>query len=117
MSYFKINNVDYSMYVNKLVVDKRHVYTTRTNSKGTARVTPINVKHDLTVGIIPLDAAAMISLQRAMSEAVVTISYLSPETGLEETIQCLIANKTTEYYTIQDSKVKFNAFTLTLTEL
>lgn len=105
------------MYVNKLVVDKRHVYTSKTNSKGTARITPINVKHDLTVGIIPLDAAAMVALQRAISDAVVTVSYLSPETGVLENIQCLIANKTTEYYTIQNSNVKFKAFTLTLLEL
>lgn len=63
MTYFKINDIDYSMYVNELKVSKEANYNAQTNAHGDTVVDFINSKREIEVGIIPLDAEAMLSLQ------------------------------------------------------
>jgi len=118
MTYFKINGVDYSKYVNKLVVTNNVNYNAQTNAAGNTVVDYINTKREIEVGIIPLDSEAMMALQKAIRAFSVNISFLNPTTGqIEEDVSCIIPEDEVEYYTIQANKVLFNAFSLTFTEL
>ena len=117
MTYFKINGIDFSMYVNKLKVAREHIYKGMTNASGNLLVKYVNTKRIIEVGIIPLDSAAMQSLQAQINEFQVTVSYLDPETGtLEENVKCIIPHNSVEYYTVQAGNVKFKAFSLELKE-
>ena len=118
MSYFKINNTDFSMYVNKLKVAREHVYKGQTNASGNTLVKYVNTKRIIEVGIIPLDAESMASLQTEINKFKVTVSYLDPETGaLVENINCIIPHNSVEYYTVQAGNTTFKAFSLELKEL
>ncbi|WP_299043897.1 hypothetical protein [uncultured Campylobacter sp.] len=44
MTYFKIGDVDFSMYVNELKVKKQHNYIAQTNAAGDSVVDYINSK-------------------------------------------------------------------------
>lgn len=118
MTYFKINDVDYSMYVNMLRVNNIHQYNSQVNAAGNTVVDYINRKRNITVGIIPLDDLAMKNLQTAIKEFNVSITFRNPETGeLEENINCILPEAEIEYYTIQVNKVSYNGFELTFNEL
>lgn len=118
LAYFKIGDTDFSMYVNELNVTKTANYNAQTNANGDTVVEYINSKRVIDVGIIPLNDAAMVSLQQAISAFNVSISFLNPVTNaIEENINCIIPEDTVEYYTIQAGKVLFNAFTLQFIEL
>lgn len=118
MAYFKINNFDFSMSVNKLEIKKAANYTAQTNAAGDTVVDYINSKRKITVGIIPLNGEDMKSLQTAISNFAVNISFLNPTTNtIEENVACIIPDNAVSYYTIQTGKVLLNAFTLTFTEL
>lgn len=118
MAYFKINNVDYSMYVNSLEITTDTNYNAQTNAAGNTVVDYINQKRQIKVGIIPLDNVVMASLKKAIDEFNVSISFLNPNTkSLEENIDVIIPSNAVKYYTIQVNKVSFDGFTLTFTEL
>lgn len=119
MAYFKINGKDYSMYVNKLLVDTKHKYTARENASGNLMVKYITKKHNVQVGIIPLDAAALRSLTAELNGGSFekNITYLDPETNSLKTIRCIIPINTIEYYTIQAGNTMAKAFNFTCEEL
>lgn len=118
MAYFKINDTDYSMYVNELKVLKDTNYNAQTNAAGNTVVDFINHKRTIEVGIIPLDSEVMAALQSAIDAFSVSISFRNPMTGaLEENINCIIPTNEVEYYTIQVDKVLYKAFTLEFIEL
>lgn len=117
MAYFKINDTDYSMYVNELRVNKAAHYNSQTNAAGNTVVDYINSKRNIEVGIIPLDAAAMAKLQADIDAFNVSISFLNPKTKALETINCIIPEDNVDYYTIRADKTTFNAFSLTFIEL
>jgi hypothetical protein len=123
MAYFKINGTDFSKYVNKLLIDTKHKYTARENASGNLMVKYIAKKHNVQVGIIPLDAAALKSLESALKVDPPNkpfekeITYLDPETNSLRTIRCIIPIHTIEYYTIQAGNVMTKAFTFTCEEL
>lgn len=118
MSYFKMNGIDYSIYVSGLKVDNAANYTAQTNAAGDTVVDYINHKRTLEVSIIPLDGATMAELQAAVKAFNVSISFRNPETNaLEEDVNCIIPSSGVEYYTIQADKVLYNAFTLKIIEL
>lgn len=119
MAYFKINGTDYSMYVNKLLIDTKHKYTARENASGNLMVKYITKKHNIQVGIVPLDAAALRSLESALSGGSFekNITYLDPETNSLKTIRCIIPVHSIEYYTIQAGKTMTKAFSFTCEEL
>lgn len=117
MSYFKINNVDYSKYVNELKIKKSSNYNAQTNASGNTVVDYINSKRQIEVGIIPLDDAAMKSLQTALAGFSVSISFLNPQSSKLEKINCIIPETNVEYYTIRAERTLFNAFTLKFIEL
>lgn len=118
MAYFKINNVDYSMYVNELKINKNFVYNAQTNANGDTVVDLINSKREIEVGIIPLDNTVMAQLLNAIDGFSISISFRNPQTNeLEENVACIIPSNGVEYYTIQADKVMYNAFSLKIIEL
>ena len=118
MAYFKINDTDFSMYVNSLKITTKHIYKSATNASGNTVVQYTNTKRVIDVGIIPLDDEAMRSIQGAINSFKVSISYRDPQTGeLVEDISCIIPTTGVEYYTIQAGKVKFKQFSLKIEEL
>ena len=118
MEYFKINNTDFSKYVNSLNVTETANFSAQVNAAGNTVCDFINKKRSIEVGIIPLDSEAMVALQSAISGFNVTISLRNPNTGLlEENINCIIAENAVSYYTIRADKVLYNAFSLIFTEL
>lgn len=118
MSYFKIDNKDYSMYVSGLKVNKTNNYNSQTNAAGDTVVDYINSKRSIEVNIIPLDTEAMSDLLNAIDGFNVEISFRNPQTQtLEEGVNCIISSNDVEYYTIQVGKVMFNALSLTFEEL
>ena len=118
MSYFKIGNNDYSMYVNQLKVNKTATYTMQTNAAGNSVVDYINAKRVIEVGVIPVDDEAMAKLQTDIDAFNVSISFRNPKTNvLEEGVNCIIPSNNIEYYTIRADKVSYKAFTLQFIEL
>lgn len=118
MAYFKINNVDYSQYVNSLKINKESNYNSQTNAAGDTVADYINSKRTIEVGIIPLEKEAVSSLLNAIDGFNVSISFLNPQTEeLEEGVNCIIPSSEVDYYTIQANKVSFKAFNLSFIEL
>ena len=118
MTYFKINGIDYSKYVNQLKVINVHNYNAQLNAAGDTVVDYINKKRTIEVGFIPLTDAAMTELQQDISGFNCLISYRDPHTNaLVENMNCILPESEIEYYTIQVNKVMYNTFTLTFTEL
>lgn len=118
MSYFKINNIDFSKYVNELKVETDVNYSAQTNAAGDSVVDYINKKRTIEVGIIPLNAEAMADLQAAIDAFNVSISFRNPLTNeLENGVNCIIPSFGVEYYTIQINRVMYKAFSLSFIEL
>lgn len=118
MDFFKIDGVDYSWGVNQLNITKTANYNAQTNAAGNTVVDLINHKRTITVGFAPLYDFLMTDLQSAIDKFNVSISFLNPVTGaLEENVNCIIPANGVEYYTIQDGKTMFNAFTIEFQEL
>lgn len=118
MAYFKINNIDFSKYVNALKVDIVNNYNAQTNAAGNTVVDYINSKRVIEVGIIPVNQTAMIELQGALGAFNVSVSFLNPSTGLiEEDVNCIIPENGVEYYTIRADNVSFKAFEIQFAEL
>lgn len=118
MNYLKINNIDFSKYVNSLKVNKSNIYNAQTNASGNTVVDYINSKREIDVGIIPLNTIAMNDLQSVIDKFNVSLSFLNPKNGiLEENINCIIPTSEIEYYTIQDNNTSYKAFVLKFIEL
>lgn len=118
MDYFVIDDIDFSMYVNQLKINKETKYNAQTNAAGNTVVDYINRKRTIEVGIIPLDDKAMIDLMTMIDAFNVSITFLNPDTGeLEDKVNCIIPSTGVEYHTIQANKVMFKAFTLKFIEL
>lgn len=118
MAYFKINDTDFSMYVNELKVNNNVNYNAQTNAAGDTVVDYVNKKRTIEVGIIPLTSESMSNLQAAIDAFNVSISFLNPVTKeLEEGVNCIIPASSVEYQTIQANKVMYKAFALQFIEL
>ena len=119
MTYFKINNNDYSLYINTLKINKANTYNAQTNAAGNTVVDYINAKRTIEVGIIPLDAVAMQLLQADIDSFSVSFTFINPITNtLEENVSCIIPSNAVDYYTIQAAdKTSFKAFSLQFIEL
>jgi hypothetical protein len=118
MTYFKINNVDFSNFVKSLKVNKENVYNSQTNANGDTVVDYINSKKTLEVGVIPLNGDDMKKLLTALNNFNVSITFRNPSSGVLETINAISPNINTDYYTIQsNTKVLFREFVLQFVEL
>ena len=117
MTYFKINEVDFSTYVNKLEIQTMHIYNSRTNASGNKVVKYINTKKIVNVGIIPLSESITSSLLTEINKFTVSVSYRDPETQALETIDCIIPKSNISYNAIRADKVLTNAYVLSFEEL
>lgn len=117
MAYFKIDNHDYSTYVNKLIIDTKHKYTARENASGNLMVKYITKKRNVNVGIIPLDATTLKNLMSDLNKFQVEITFLNPETNALETVDAIIPINSIDYYTIRADKVMTKAFNFTCEEM
>lgn len=119
MSYFlKINDVDFSMYVNKLIVGKEHLYTEKSASNGNALITYKGSKYVLEVGFIPLDDASMSQLLTVIDSFDVKVSFRDPKTNLMvENVHCIIPTNLVEYYTIRAGNVSYKAFSVQIKQI
>jgi hypothetical protein len=118
MTYFKIGEKDFSMYVNALKVKESTNYNAQTNAAGDTVVDYINKKRTIEVGIIPLNDDIMAEVKTAIASFNVSLSFLNPETKeLAENVNCIIPSSEVDYYTIQVDKTMFKAMSLTFTEL
>lgn len=117
MSYFKINNNDYSNIVSGLTVAKATNYTAQTNAAGDSVVDYINKKKTVDVNIIPLEADKMAGLLADLEQFNVSITFRNPQTNVLETINCIIPDTNISYYTIQKDRVLYNALSLQFIEL
>ena len=118
MAYFKIDDTDFSKYVNELKVNSNANYNSQTNAAGDTVVDYINKKRTIEVGIIPLNEVSMLELQQAIDAFNVSISFLNPKTNvLEENVNCIIPSNEVEYYTIQINNKMFKEFKLKFQEL
>lgn len=118
MSYFKINSVDYSQYVNELKVNSSATYSAQQNAVGDTVVDYINKKRKIEVGIIPLSGEVASALLEAVDGFEVSISFLNPLTNqIEEDVNCIIPSTDVDYYTIRADQVMLNEFNLKFTEL
>lgn len=116
--FFKINDHDYSMYVNRLQVGTEHFYNLKSSANGADRVSHKYKRRVLSVGIIPLDDAAMANLLSDVDRFRVSVSFRDPSTNmLVENMTCIIPTNLVEYYTIQAGNVSYKAFTLQLNEV
>lgn len=116
--YFQINGVDYSRYVNKLLVGTEHIYKTDTSAMGNRRITHQNSKRVIEVGIIPLDDVVMAKLLTDVDKFQVSVSFRDPKTNeMVENLRCIIPNTLVEYYTIQVNHVRYRAFSLQIQEI
>lgn len=118
MSYFKIGDNDYSMYVNELTIGTNVAYNSQTNAAGNTVVDYINEKRVITVGIIPLNDTVMKDLKADIKAFNVNISFRNPDTNeLAEDVNVIIPANEVSYYTIQVNNVMYNAISLQFTEL
>lgn len=117
MNYFKINDIDFSHYVNKLEVKTVHNHKQQTNALGDINAKYINTKKVIDVGIIPLDAESNAALLAQINKFKVSVSFLNPETRELETIDCIIPDNTVDYYTIRADKVSLKAYSLSFTQI
>lgn len=116
MAYLKINGVDYSRYVNKLLIDTKHKYTARESASGDLLTKYIAKKRNISVGVIPLDASALKSLMQAINEFEVEVTFLDPATNSLTTCNCIIPVHSVEYYTIRAGRTMAKAFSFTCEE-
>lgn len=118
MTYFKIGDKDFSMYVNALKVKEEVNYNGQTNAAGNTVVDYINKKRTIEVGIIPLNDEIMAQLKASIANFNVSLSFIDPDTKVLATgVNCIIPSNEVEYYTIQADKTMFKAVNLTFTEL
>ena len=119
MSYFlKINNIDFSMYVNKLVVGREHLYESMNTANGGDLIKYRGSKYVLDVGFIPLDDTSMATLLSTLDEFSVTVTFRDPKTNLlVENLVCIIPNHLVEYYTIRADKVFYKAFSVQILQV
>lgn len=117
MEYFKIDNVDYSKYVSGLKVSRAANFSSQKNAAGNTIIDYINSKRTIEVSIIPLEDEAMRSLQKAIEDINVSITFRNPVDGELTTINAYLPSDNVDYYTIQTNKVMYKTFNLTFIEL
>lgn len=119
MAYLKINDVDFSAFVNKLLIDTKQKYVSRENASGNLLVKYVATKHNIQVGIIPLNSvmlSVLMNLVNGRDSMDVKVEFLNPATGALTTAKCILPVHSVEYYTIRAGNTMTKAFNLTFEE-
>lgn len=118
MTYFKMNGVDYSPYVNQLTVKSAANFNSQTNAAGNTVVDYINTKRVITVGFIPMKDSTMINILAELDKFNISLSFRNPRTNsIEDNLNCITTDREIDYYTINVNGVMYNAFTVEFIEL
>ena len=119
MSYFKINNKDFSNIVSGLKVGYETLVSDNSgrNAAGDTVIDVINKKVKLYVNIRHTFNDEMTEFLNAIEDYVVNASYLDPKTKTIKTITAYTGTPEPEYYTIQGSKVIYKPMSLNFIEL
>lgn len=119
MAYLKINNIDYSQYVNKLSITAKQKYTARESANGDLLVKYITAKRNIQVGLRPLDASRAKGIISAISGAAsmeVKVDFLDPATDSLSTAICVVPANTVEYHSINSEGTLLKAVSFTCEE-
>ena len=84
---------------------------------GNTLARPINKKYIVEVGFRSLPDEEMMRLQKHIGKLTVSISFLEPATNTLKTVNCLLATSLVEYYTIQDTEIRYKPFSLQFAQL
>lgn len=117
MEYLKINNTDFSAFVNELIVTKSVNYSAQTNAAGNTVVDYINSKRIVSVGFIPLSGEKLVELLAEINAFNVSLSFMNPQINALETINCIVPESEINYYSIRVNGVLCKAFNVEFIEL
>lgn len=117
MAYFQIGSHDYSAYTSSLKVGNTVNYTSQTNAVYNTVVDYHNTKKTVEVEIIPLDDETMKQLLTDIKSFSLVIFYREPQTGALTQLGVICSSYNTDYYTIQQSNVKYKKMKLKFTQL
>lgn len=118
MTYFKIGDKDFSMYVKSLKIFNNQKYNAQTNAAGDTVIDYINTKRTIDVVFIPVSDKVMWEIRNAINSFGVSISFLNPDTrALVENVPCIAQDSGADFYTIQNDKVLYKLYNVKFTEL
>lgn len=117
MAYFQIGSHDYSAYTSSLKVGYTVNYTSQTNASYNSVIDYHNTKTTVEVEIIPLDDETMKQLLTDIKSFSIKIFYREPQTGALAELPVVCSSYNTDYYTIQQSNVKYKKMKLKFTQL
>lgn len=117
--YFKINNKDFSYLVSGMKVGYETLVSDNSgrNAAGNTVIDVINRKVKVYLTLRHTTQTEMKEFLSAITDYVVNVSVLNPETGALTTFQTYIGTPEPEYYTIQAQTVIFKPMTLNFIEL
>ena len=118
MSYFKINNKDFSTLVAGLKIGYETLVSDNSgrNAAGDTVIDVINRKRKLYVNLRHTTADEMNSFLNAIKGFVVDVSYLDPEAKTLVTISAYTGTPEAEYYTISNQTI-FKPLSINFIEL
>lgn len=116
MTFFKINNMDFSQFVSGLQVQNKAIYSQNRNIAGNTVVDYIGTKNQIKVDFIPMSDADMYNLLAKCSFEC-QVSFLNPKTRQLATITCICPQTAVSYYTIQSGNVMLKKCSITFQQL
>lgn len=119
MAYLKINDIDYSQYVNKLSITTKQKLTQRENASGNMLIKYMTQKHQIQVGLKPLDAGAATAILQHIDGARsinVKVQFLDPVKNTLSTAICYVPVNTVEYQQINSNGTLLKAISFTCEE-
>lgn len=119
MSYFKINNIDFSSLVSGLKIGHETLVSDNSgrNAAGDTVIDIINKKYKIYVTLRHTTQEEMQNFLASIEDYVVSISFLNPKTNAETTITAYTGTPEPEYYTIQANNVIYKPLDLNFIEL
>ena len=119
MSYFLINNKDFSHLVSSLKVSYETLVSDSSgrNANGDTVIDIVGRKIKLAVGFRAMNGAEMEALLAAISGYVVSVSYRDPKTGANKSISAYTGTPEPDYYTLSGGRVLYRDMQLSFIEL
>ena len=117
--YFNINGADFSYLVSGLKVGYETLVSDNSgrNAAGDTVIDVINKKHKIYITFRHTTDAEMQELLNAISNYVVTVTFLNPVTKALTSIEAYTGTPEPEYYTIQPNLVVYKPMSLNFIEL
>lgn len=116
MTFFKINNTEFSQLVSGLQVQNKAIYSQNRNIAGNTVVDYLNSKITLKVDFIPMSQQDMSNLLNRCNFQC-QVSFLNPKTETITTISCICPQTAVSYYTIQSGNVMLKKCSITFQQL